>query len=308
MADIVEILEALPVSEKVKGDALAVYGLIAEAESAVHGEPVEAVHFHEVGALDAVTDILGVCLLMEELAPQRVLASPVHVGSGQVKCAHGILPVPAPATAYILKGVPSYGGQIRGELCTPTGAALLKHFVRDFGDRPMMATEAIGYGMGKKDFPVANCLRAFLGEGEEQEEGRVVELVCNLDDMTGEEMGFSLEILMEHGALDAYIAPIQMKKSRPGHMLACLCKPEDEERLATLMLKHTTTFGVRSSDWRRRTLARSTETVDTPCGPVRVKTGKGYGVTKSKAEYEDLAKLAKESDASLAEIRKRIEQ
>jgi uncharacterized protein (DUF111 family) len=164
MAEIEDIVNDLPLSDKVKGDVLAVYGLIAEAESKAHGKPVETVHFHEVGMMDAVADIVGVCLLMEELAPQRVIVSPIHVGSGQVKCAHGILPVPAPATAYLLKGVPTYGGRIEGELCTPTGAALLKHFADEFGDRPVMATESIGYGMGKKDFPAANCVRIFLGE------------------------------------------------------------------------------------------------------------------------------------------------
>jgi uncharacterized protein (TIGR00299 family) protein len=303
MAEIRDILDSLPVSDKVKADALAVYGLIAGAESKAHGKPVDAVHFHEVGMMDAVADIVGVCLLMEELAPQRVVVSPVHVGSGQVKCAHGILPVPAPATATIFKGVPTYGGQIKGELCTPTGAALLKHFADDFGDRPMMVTDAIGYGMGKKDFPIANCVRVFLGESKERD-ADIVEIACNLDDMTGEDMGFALEVLMENGALDVYIVPIQMKKSRPGQMLVCLCKPQDEEKLAVLMLKHTTTFGVRSSNWRRHTLERTTETVDTEYGPVRVKTGSGFGVAKSKAEYEDLAKIASQRNMGVLEVKR----
>ncbi len=302
MAEIETILNALEISDKVKADALAVYGLIAEAESKAHGQAVSEVHFHEVGMMDAVADIVGVCQLMEELAPERVFVSPVHVGSGQVKCAHGILPVPAPATAYILRGVPTYGGQIRGELCTPTGAALLKHYADTFGDRPLMATVGVGYGMGKKDFPVANCVRTFLGESE-TERGDIVEIVCNLDDMTGEEMGFALEVLMEHGALDVYIVPIQMKKSRPGHQLVCLCKPQDEDQMAVLILKHTTTLGVRSSNWRRYTLDRSVEVVDSKYGPLRVKTATGFGVTKSKAEYEDLAKIARENGISVMEAR-----
>ena len=302
MAEIQQLLHALPVSDRVKSDALAVYGLIAEAEGKAHGKPVGAVHFHEVGSMDAVTDIVGVCLLMEALAPQKVVVSPVHVGSGQVRCAHGVLPVPAPATAHILKDVPTYGGQIKGELCTPTGAALLKYFTDEFGDRPMMTTAAIGYGMGKKDFPAANCVRVFIGEGKKQDDD-IAEIVCNLDDMTGEELGFALETLMDNGALDVYMAPIQMKKNRPGQLLVCLCKPEDEEKLAALMLKHTTTFGVRSSRWRRHTLDRTVKTVGTEYGPVRVKTGSGFGVTKSKAEYEDLAKIARETGLGLREIK-----
>lgn len=167
MHDIEHIVSGLPVSEKVKADILAVYGQIAQAESKAHGVPVQEIHFHEVGTLDAVADITAVCMLMEKLNVDQVVASPVHVGSGHVHCAHGILPVPAPATATILQGVPIYGGGVKGELCTPTGAALLKHFVSMFGNMPVMTVSAIGYGMGKKDFAAANCLRAMLGESAE---------------------------------------------------------------------------------------------------------------------------------------------
>lgn len=167
MHEIGHIIEDLPVSEKVKTDILAVYSLIAEAESHAHGVPVTEIHFHEVGTMDAVADVTAVCMLMNRLSPEQVVVSPVHVGSGHVKCAHGILPIPAPATAYILRDVPIYGGGIKSELCTPTGAALLKHFATRFGDMPMMRTTAIGYGMGKKDFTVANCVRALLGEAED---------------------------------------------------------------------------------------------------------------------------------------------
>ena len=166
MGDIEKTLSTLAVSDKVKKDVLGVYQLIAEAESKAHGRSVEEVHFHEVGNLDAIADITGACMLMEELAPEKVFASPVHVGSGFVRCSHGILPVPAPATAYILRGIPTHGGRFRAELCTPTGAALLKYFVHDFGPMPVMKVQSIGYGMGKKDFEAANCLRAFFGEGE----------------------------------------------------------------------------------------------------------------------------------------------
>ena len=302
MAEIEEIIRALPVSDKVKAEALAVYGLIAEAESKAHGKAADSVHFHEVGMMDAIADIVGVCLLIEDLKPQRIVASPVHVGSGQVNCAHGILPVPVPATAYILKKVPTYGGQIKGELCTPTGAALIKYFADEFGEQPMMAVDTVGCGMGKKDFPVCNCVRAFIGESK-QHDANIVEISCNLDDMTGEELGFALNLLLESGALDVYTIPIQMKKNRPGHMLVCLCKPQDEEKMSRLMLKHTTSFGVRSSSWRRRTMERSIKTVRTEYGPVRVKAGSGFGVFKSKAEYDDIALLAKEKCRSLFEIK-----
>ena len=164
MAGISHIIEHLNLPDEVKKDVVAVYHLIAEAESHVHGKTVEEIHFHEVGTADAIADIAGVCLLMHMIAPQKTIASPIHVGSGNVRCAHGILPVPAPATAFILQGLPIYSGTIRGELCTPTGAALLKHFVTEFREMPVMRTSAIGYGMGKKDFERANCVRVLLGE------------------------------------------------------------------------------------------------------------------------------------------------
>ncbi len=303
--DIRHLLGHLDISDTVRRDALAVYQLIAEAESRAHGKPVEQVHFHEVGTMDAVADVVGVCLLMEQLAPEQVVCSPVHVGSGQVRCAHGILPVPAPATAYILKGIPSYGGQIKGELCTPTGAALIKYFADEFGDQPVMATAHIGYGMGSKDFAMANCVRAFLGNTSKQDP-HIVELVCTLDDATGEELGYVSNLLMNSGALDVYNVPIQMKKNRPGQMLVCICTPEKEETMAALMLRHTTTFGVRSRDWRRYTLEREIVTMETEFGPVRVKKGYGYGVKKSKLEYEDLAKISEENSLDIVSLKKQL--
>ncbi len=168
MADIEHIVMGhLDIPENVKKDIMAVYGEIAQAESVAHGKPIDEIHFHEVGTMDAVADITAVCLLIDMIKPEKIIASPVHVGSGTVRCAHGVLPVPAPATAYILRGVPIYGGKIKSELCTPTGAALLKHFVSSFGDMPIISLTKIGYGMGYKDFPQANCVRAFLGETNE---------------------------------------------------------------------------------------------------------------------------------------------
>ena len=306
-ADIEALIDGLDVSERVKKDAKAVYGLIAEAESKVHGRPVREIHFHEVGTLDAVADVVGVCLLMEALSPDQVIVSPVHTGCGHVHCAHGILPVPAPATALILQGIPSYGGQVRGELCTPTGAALLKHFASGFGDRPVMTVEKIGYGMGKKDFERANCVRAFLGESEGRRE-IISKLECNLDDMTGEDIGFAIEQLFAAGAFEVYTQPVGMKKSRPGVLLTVICSTGDADRLAGEMMKHTTTLGIRRQDMSRYVLKRKVETVDTPCGKVRVKYASGMGVTRSKAEYEDLAALAREKNVSLNDVRRMIRE
>ena len=307
LENIHEIIDKLSVSEKVKADAKAVYGLIADAESKVHGRPVSQIHFHEVGTLDAVADVVGVCLLMEKLAPDQVIASPVHTGSGHVHCAHGILPVPAPATALLLQGIPSYGGQVKGELCTPTGAALLKHFVSRFGGCPVMSVEAIGYGMGKKDFEQANCVRAFLGESEEEKK-TVTKLECNLDDMTGEDIGFAMEQLFAAGAHDVYTQPIGMKKNRPGILLSVICPTEEADRFAKVMMKHTTTLGIRRQDMERYVLRREIETVSTPYGEVRIKRASGMGVEKEKPEYDDIADLARKQNVSLNSIRKTVQK
>lgn len=305
--DIRTIVQALPIPTMVKLDILSVYEEIAQAESHVHGVPVNQIHFHEVGTLDAVADVTAVCLLLHRLNPEQVLASPVHVGSGTVKCAHGILPVPAPATAYLLREIPMYGGEISGELCTPTGAALLKHFVTDFGKMPPMRVESIGYGMGKKDFPRANCVRALLGETQEAGD-EIAELRCNLDDMTGEDIGFAMEALLAGGALDVFTTPIGMKKSRPGVLLTVLCRPAEQEKMAKLLFRHTTTLGVRVGLCSRFTLRRSEEVTQTPYGPVRRKISQGYGVCREKPEYEDLAAIARAQGKSLAEVRAMLKE
>ena len=312
--DIARLVQGFPLPEKVREDVMAVYGLLAEAEGHVHGTPVPEIHFHEVGTMDAVADITAVCLAMRELAADEVVVSPVHVGSGQVKCAHGILPVPAPATAHILRGVPIYGGEVKGELCTPTGAALLKHFASRFGDMPVMTVRSIGYGMGKKDFPRANCVRTMLGETAEpggsapDESDRVPELSCNVDDMTAEALGFAMERLFEGGALEVYTIPAGMKKSRPGTLLRVLCREEDKERMIELLFRHTTTIGVRETVTRRYVLDRRMETVHTPYGEVRRKVVSGYGVHRAKYEYDDLSRIAREQNISLREVLARLEE
>ncbi len=301
------IKEHLDVPESVREDILKVFGSIAEAESHVHGVPVTDIHFHEVGTMDAVADVAAVCLLLNELGPDEIVASPVHVGSGQVKCAHGILPVPAPATAYILKDVPIYGGEVRGELCTPTGAALLKHFVNRFASMPVMRVSAIGYGMGKKDFERANCVRACLGESGTGTD-TVIELSCNVDDMTAESIAFATEKLLEAGARDVYTVPVGMKKGRPGTLIRLLCSKGDEDRMAELMFRHTTTLGIRKAELQRYVLDRRIETENTVYGPVRKKISEGFGVKREKYEYEDLSKIAREQGKSLEEIKNTLDE
>lgn len=293
------VKDRLTLPEAVARDVLAVYGALAQAESQVHGVPVEEIHFHEVGTMDAVADVTAVCLLMHTLAPGEVYASPVHVGSGRVRCAHGILPVPAPATVLLLEGIPTYGGEIQGELCTPTGAALLRHFVGGFGAQPCMAVQAVSYGMGSKDFPAANCVRAILGPAV-RTGNRVLSLSCNLDDMTPEEIGFAQEQLWQAGALEVYTTAVGMKKNRPGVLLTCLCRPEDGPALTQAMFRHTTTLGIRQAELRRVTLPRRQETAETPWGPVTVKVAG----ENAKAEYEDLARIARQTGLPLRQVRR----
>lgn len=338
MAEIRSLIAELAVSETVKEKALAVYQSIAEAESKVHGAEVDQIHFHEVGSMDAVADVTAVCLLMELLAPEQVIVSPIHVGSGIVLCAHGRLPVPAPATALILEGMPIYGGNVQGELCTPTGAALLKTFADSFGPMPPMTVAKTGYGMGTKDFEQANCLRAMLGEsfsmngtgskmqtGQDAEgentgsrgaagkdtetenpaghESRITEISCNLDDMTGEDIAFAAERILQAGALDVFTESIYMKKGRPAVKLTVLARPEDEERLAGEIFRHTSTIGVRIHTDRRYELARRSEQRKTPLGTIEVKISEGFGVRKEKIEFASLKEIAETSGKRLAEVR-----
>lgn len=340
--DIHHIIDDLKLPEAVRTDILAVYRLIAEAESKAHDKPVSEIHFHEVGTMDAIADIASVCLLLHKLAPDQIIASPIHVGSGQVKCAHGILPVPAPATAYILKDIPIYSGSIQGELCTPTGAALLKHFVTRFDQMPLMTPASTGYGMGTKDFPAANCVRAILGEsfaenqdailGEsfaENQPETICELSCNVDDMTGEDIAFAIETFLQNGALDAFTVPCTMKKGRPGVLVTVLCKDPDQKQMTKLILQHTTTLGVRSAEKKRWILSRTeSETVipddvlanvTVPGMPaeskahelkttgndctIRSKTSTGFGITRNKYEHDDLEKIARTYGLTLAQVR-----
>ena len=305
--DIEKIIEGLNISKEIKSDIREVYQLLAQAESKVHGESVSQIHFHEVGEKDAIADITAVCYLLHELDPDKIIISPINVGNGQVKCAHGILPVPAPATALLLEGIPTYSPEkLVGELCTPTGAALVKYFAFDFGAQPVMTVEKIGYGMGKKDFDQANCVRAMMGESSEETE-KIIELSCNIDDMTGEELGFATEMLFEAGALDVYTISIDMKKNRLGFLLTCLCNEDDKEKLLVAMFKHTTTLGVREQTYNRYTMLREISKIETPYGEIRVKKSYGHGIKREKLEYDDLAGIARRTGKSIIELKNELE-
>ena len=311
--------------------------------------------------LDAIADIASVSLLLYKLAPDRICASPITTGFGAVRCAHGILPVPAPATAILLEGMPTRAGQVEGELCTPTGAALIRHFAGSFGQAPEMVPLRTGYGMGSKEFSRLNCIRATLGlidessrmnygtaadrnagtgikeaadkyaqagieeaadkytpvgieeaadkytrtDAEEAAGGtdEIIELACTVDDMTGEEIGFAVEELLRGGALDVWTSAVQMKKNRPGTIITVLCSEELRNAMLHLLFRHTSSIGVRETLHRRYILARESGDKETAYGSVRTKTVSGYGTTRSKAEYEDLATIARSSGLSLREAR-----
>lgn len=324
LAEIRALVAGMDLPEETKSDINAVYDLLAEAESHAHGVPVTEIHFHEVGALDAVADITSVCLLMHELAPEQVLVSAVNAGSGQVRCAHGIMPVPAPAAEYLLRGIPYYQSvEISGELCTPTGAALLRHFGTSFGAQPVMRVEKTGYGMGTKEFEAANCVRAFLGDAEPAGKktasapsgtssagasDRAVQLEANVDDMTAEEIGFAAERLFDAGAREVFTVPVCMKKSRPGTLIAAICSSGTEDAVIRAMFRYTTTLGIRKLFFERAVLSREMEEVQTPLGTLRVKTSKGYGVSRRKVEYDDAAAIAKKTGKTLREVRKEAEK
>ena len=298
-------LEAVAEKLDCPNDIQKVYELLAEAEAKVHGKYVSEIHFHEVGMKDALIDIASVVYLMNKLKVDKVVVSPVNVGFGKVKCAHGILPVPAPATAELVKGIPTYAGRFEGELLTPTGAALLKYYADEFSYQPLMNVIKCGYGTGNKNFESANVVKAVLGEViDELISENVIELNCNVDDMSAEDMAYATKALIENGAKDAFVTPVIMKKGRSGMLLTVLCSAIDKERFVSLIFKHTSTIGIRVKETERIILNRHEETVHTKLGDVRVKYSEGYGVKREKPEFEDLRKLAEENNISVAEARK----
>ncbi|MCR2032203.1 nickel pincer cofactor biosynthesis protein LarC [Anaerofustis stercorihominis] len=299
------IIDKLNLSKNVKHHAKEIYNLILKAEAKAHGCSVDKVHFHEVGNLDAIVDIVGVCYLIDKLDIDNIICSPLNVGYGNVRTAHGILPVPAPATAYILRDVPTYTNEEKGELTTPTGAAILKHFVKEFTNRRNMTYEKIGYGLGKKELKSANFVRVFLGKinDEDKLKDKIFKLSCNIDDMTGEEIGLAIDKLWDNGALDVYTIPVNMKKNRPGVILEVLMKEEVEERLLNVIMKYTSTFGVRRSEYDRYILNRTFKEKETKYGSIKEKVGSGYGIEKSKLEFDDLKEVSDKYKIPIRDIK-----
>ncbi len=304
--DVLNIIDSLNAPNRVKSNAKEIYSIIADAESKVHNTTVSQVHFHELGMMDAIADITICCLLINLLDVERIIVSPINVGNGSVKCAHGILPVPAPATAEILNGVPYYKGNINSELCTPTGAALVKYFATDYNTMPIMNVKKIGYGFGKKTFEQANVIRAFYGESDALADEEIVELACNVDDMTGEEISFACERLFDLGAVDVFTESVYMKKSRIGTKITVLCSKDIKSNIILAIFKHTKTIGIREYAVNRYTLKREIKTVNTSLGRISVKCSKGHGTEKKKYEFEDLRNIALENDLSIDEVLKKI--
>lgn len=296
LADIRRILEAADIPDEVRADAGRIFQRLAEAEASAHGVAVEKIHFHEVGALDAIADIVGAAWGIRRLGLVAVHASPVNVGSGFVKGAHGTMPVPAPGTAALLTGFPSYGSDIPVELTTPTGAAILTTLATGWGPMPSMTIERTAYGAGQRDIPAQpNLLRLIVGDAPaHHERDQVAVLEANIDDMNPQFFEPLLDRLLEAGALDAFLAPLLMKKSRPASLLTVLAESADADHLAALVLSHTTTFGVRTYRADRWKRSRDFVTVATPYGDVRIKRGlDGDRVTILSPEFEDCRRLAK---------------
>ena len=300
LPDVEAIVAKGALTEKQRTFAMNVFRCVAEAEATVHGMPIERVHFHEVGALDSIADIVGAAVGLDLLGVERFTSSPVAVGSGTVKCAHGIMPVPAPATALILKGVPIAACPVKGELATPTGAAILKCAVNEFIS-PTITVESIGYGAGSKD-PIEqpNVLRLMVGTTDiTSDRDTIVVLETNLDDCTGEVIGYTMEQLFAAGALDVFAVQIQMKKNRPGVLLTVLAEPLKVNEMETILFRETTTFGVRRTTATRSKLHRESATIDSPWGPLQVKRGWRNGVNVVTPEYESCAKIAREKGIPL---------
>jgi uncharacterized protein (TIGR00299 family) protein len=300
LGGILKLIQAADLSESVKSKAGRVFRVLGEAESTIHGVDIEKVHFHEVGAVDSICDIVGVCLAFDLLAVDAIYCSPINVGSGTVDTEHGVLPVPAPATAALLKNKPIYARGPALELTTPTGAALVAALATDFGAMPPMRVESIGYGAGDRDFKEhANVVRVMIGEISGASESTTVSIIeANIDDSSPQLIGYAMERMLEAGALDTLVIPAQMKKGRPGFLIQVIAEHEKREEIAAILFSETTTLGVRFYSAERRVQARNRVEVQTPHGIVRIKVG-DYGFAP---EYEDARKIASVSGVPLKQI------
>jgi pyridinium-3,5-bisthiocarboxylic acid mononucleotide nickel chelatase len=298
---ILEMIDGAPLSSRAKSTASSVFQKLGEAEAQVHGVPLQKVHFHEVGAADSIADIVGACVALDLLAIDEVHISPINVGSGTVNTEHGVLPVPAPATANLLQGKPVYSRGPEMELTTPTGAALAVTLATSFGSLPAMRISSIGHGAGDRDFPSqANVLRALIGESTSAPESTLVSVIeANIDDSSPQVLGYALDRLMEAGALDVTLSPIQMKKNRPGALLRVIAKPEDQERLAQIVFAETSTLGLRIHAAERRIEERQVVEVETPWGKIR---GKVSGLGVFAPEYDDCRTIAQAKGVPLKQV------
>jgi len=307
LGDVLEIIEQSDLPDDVKESCKAIFTRLAEAEARVHGAGVDDIHFHEVGALDAIVDVVGSVAGLRLLGVERIYASPVHVGHGTVECAHGLLPVPAPATLELLRGVPIYGRDVEAELVTPTGAAILTTLAQGFGAAPPMRVERVGYGAGSRDLPLPNLLRVSIGstaEGIEEYEEDIVTLIeTNIDDMNPQLYEHVMGRLFAVGALDVFLTPIQMKRGRPGIQFSVLVREEHVAAVLDILFTETTTIGVRTCQMRRWKLARERVVVETRYGPVRVKIARrGRAVLNIAPEYRDCQRIASDRGVPLKEV------
>jgi uncharacterized protein (TIGR00299 family) protein len=302
------MIAASALSETVKQRAQAIFQRIGEAESKIHGVPIETVHFHEVGAIDSILDIVGACVGLEALEIEQIVSSPLHVGSGTFTCAHGTYPVPGPAAAEILKGVPVYSKEIEGELVTPTGAAIIATLAAGFGNLPAMKVERVGYGAGTRTYPkFPNVLRAVIGQTEEVTDSTpttITVIEANIDDLNAQVFGHLMEKALEAGALDVFYTPVQMKKNRPGVLVTLLCRGEDRARMSDLIFRETTTLGVRYREERREVLRREHVTVETAYGAIRIKVARATDghVVNYAPEFDDCRAAAERHQAPVRDV------
>jgi len=310
IAEISKVICGAAISESAKKTAIAIFEALGNAEAKIHGTSIEEVHFHEVGAVDAMVDIVCAAVGAEALGVDEIACSPLNVGGGSVKCAHGSFPVPAPATLELLAGAPVYSSGVQAELVTPTGAAIVRTLSSRFGEFPAMTACKSGYGAGSRDFAAhPNVVRLTLGETPSLSfAGKIASetisvLEANLDDLNPQVFGYVMDKLLEEGALDAFGIPVQMKKNRPGMLLTVLCKPEEADRLAQIIFAESTTLGVRRREERRQALARRWENVSTPWGEIRIKIASMNGtVTNYAPEYEDCRRVAAEHHVPLKRV------
>jgi len=307
--EIREIIQKAGIADQAKQTAIRIFERLGAAEAKIHNTPIEKVHFHEVGAVDAMVDIICAAVGAEALGVDEIICSPLNVGSGTVRCAHGTFPVPAPATLELLKGAPVYSSGLQFELVTPTGAAIVSTLAARFAAFPEIKVDKIGYGAGTRDFPGhANVVRLTIGEAQPAMSAKVSQetisvLEANLDDLNPQVFGYVMDRLLEEGALDAFGLPVQMKKNRPGMLLTVLCKPEDTAKLSQLLFIETTTLGVRRRDEQRQALKRKWVSVPTQWGEVRMKIASMNGtVTNYAPEFEDCRKLASEHRVPLKSV------